>query len=260
MNKTLPVFEVEKHQNTLSNLNKDCTILILSKLDQKNLNITRLISNRFKKNSDSRKLYNERDFNLKKTFSLYNDVRMLINEYEKKNQKSWFHFFYSLVCKKFKDPIDQSDIDLLRTQSNELYANYATLKYGKERAETFDTIMSLFGGRHDYEALPILHTETLRDISRYSLNAPIMRGIDAEGRNFITIRYSHPLDKIKELFQVVHEYGLNSSFWNTVIVGSHPGTPIISIGDIRDLKKGSDKYYKLFRAITTKQEGSSRII
>lgn len=63
----------------------------------------------------------------------------------------------------------------------------------EKRKEAFEKIMSLFGGWQQYEALPIMDLKKIEGSSKCTkieprmMSAPIMRGVDAVGRNFFTI-------------------------------------------------------------------------
>jgi hypothetical protein len=68
--------------------------------------------------------------------------------------------------------------------------------YKKRKAESFKIIMNIFGGKQEYEKLPIFDLSQYNKRSDYidyiharDLSAPIMRGIDKNGRRFFTIRF-----------------------------------------------------------------------
>ncbi len=67
----------------------------------------------------------------------------------------------------------------------------------KGKATSFQHMKDLFGGSKGYEALPLMNlendagTDYIDYIEPSEMSAPIMRGIDQYGRNFITIRFGH---------------------------------------------------------------------
>ncbi|MBA2369412.1 MAG: hypothetical protein H0V82_10380 [Candidatus Protochlamydia sp.] len=73
--------------------------------------------------------------------------------------------------------------------------------YGhKAEQKIFKFIMSLFGGKEDFEALPELKLDksldkSFSDLKISDLSAPIMRGTTLDGREFIVSRWDSPSEK-----------------------------------------------------------------
>lgn len=81
-------------------------------------------------------------------------------------------------------------------QRTKVRQEYAQEELKRIKQEAFDQMMSLFGGRVGYEALPVLDigdrqgfTGLIDFIKPEEMSAPIMRGKDKQGRNFFTIRF-----------------------------------------------------------------------
>lgn len=243
---------------SFSNFNTDCTLTIFGKLDLNNLNKTRLVSTYFKKIADSKELYTSHDYDLKMTFSKYNDVRMLIYAAEKlnaavKNQMSWFDFFSSKIG---LTDTKVMDLTCMKEQSDELYAKYSEIKYGEQRSKAFNTIMGLFGGRYYYEALPILDVKCVSSINRSLLTDPIMRGVDSHGENFITFRFESTYLHSARCYQVIYELR-NTKYLNWTTYGMEV---VISNRDLKDLEKGTEKYNRIANLIKCRIIGEDIII
>lgn len=161
-----------------NDLPRDPILCILKFLDHKDLANVRAINKKFKKIADTPTLYSQEILKIKETFEEYN---RLVVEIEKH------------VRLKTKDV----DLKILRRRAEILNKECLTLNKEKKRKEAFQKMMSIFGGKEGYEALPVIrHGEYIyypldgvHTIPASAMTAPIMRGENCYKRNFFSIRY-----------------------------------------------------------------------
>lgn len=128
------------------------------------------------------------------------------------------------------------EFDLTRQRADILYEKYMT-----KRSDFL--MMSLFGGRKNFEKLPVLDIGTrvgrtgyIDFIKPHEMTAPIMRGKDRYGREFVSFKIADQQDKTRVFVQTFFHRSSGNSNWtyggDTVICLQSPY--LIEDGRIRD--------------------------
>lgn len=195
--------------------------------------------------------------NVKQALSVYNSEETQIQSYIKTIESKNVSFTDLFLMSHALNLMDDPDFNRLIKSLNEQADALSRLHNQFSRNVSLHRIQGLFGGKDAFNQLPVFDTSTrsiegstgyLNQICFSDLTAPVMRGVDSNGRPFIVIR-AHLRDHPKEVTaQVFFQRYRDEGDWSQapVLGGSILGQIIVFQGYIIDNGGPREKLVKLY--------------
>ena len=198
----------------ISDLPRDPLLCVFGYLDVKDLTNLRAVNKRLKVYAEQSL---EKNWSLE--FKVMNKWKEILEARSLESQKGLFGKFVSWITSE-----SQNKLTTLMLEFERVKDGYETVKIESvihnQQMTSLQKMMSLFGGKERFEALPVLdlgdrvgRTGYIDFLTYSDMGAPIMRGRDCYGRIFFAIRFMTNQEPREQACDTFFERLTNSTEW-----------------------------------------------